>query len=138
MKHFWLILIGSSSLFANNEDAIHTKTLNTFRVTNTIKPKMLEYTFFKIGYSPDQFNIKVNDQEVKSGSSIEIPAGEKTLRIRYDFSFAKGWRTGAKEIIFELAQDQKEYNLEFSWYDQWRIIAQGAKPQKVKHLKYNS
>jgi hypothetical protein len=137
MKQFWFLLIGASALCARTEDAGHPKTLTTIRVTNAIKPHMLEYTFLKIGYSPDQFSVKVNDHELKTGSSLEIPADQKTVRVRYDFSFAKGWRTGAKEIVFELGPDQKEYNLEFSWHNNWRIIAQGAKPQKVKRLKFN-
>src|SRR5437588_751670 len=119
MKQFWFLLIAASSLFASNEEAIHQKIPNTIRVTNTIKPHMLEYTFLKIGYSPDQFSLKVNDQELKSGSSLEIPADEKIVRVRYDFSFAKGWRTGAKEVFFELGKDQKECNLEFSWHNNW-------------------
>lgn len=107
-------------------------------IRNTIKPKMLEYTFLKIGYSPDSFTLKVNDKELKAGHSMSLPADKQTVRIRYDYSFAKGWRTGAKEITFELDKQKKEYDLEFSWHNQWRVIAGGATPQRVERLKYRS
>ncbi len=135
MKHVlrWLIVSIPCSLFA-----VDAQKASEILVRNSIKPKMLEYMFFKTGYSPDSFKLSVNGKEIKPGSSIAVAADQKNLTVRYDYSFAKGWRTGAKEIIFELDANNKEYNLEFSWNNEWRVIAAGATPKKVKRVKYQA
>ena len=59
--------------------------------------------------------------------------------VRYGYSFYNGWYTGAKEIIFDLDPEKKEYNLNFSWDNEWRVNrASGAQPIRVKRLKYNA
>ncbi len=43
-----------------------------------------------------------------------------------------------KEITFELDPKSKTCDLEFSWDNEWRVIASGAKPKKVKRVKYQA
>ncbi len=69
---------------------------------------------------------------------IELPPDQSKVTIRYDYSFAGGWRTGAKEIVFELNPSKKKYNLNFSWHDKWRILAAGASPKDVKRMRYKN
>ncbi len=133
MKHFFPLLLWAIPVAALSQQECPT----TISIHNKIKPKMLEYTFLKVGYSPDSFKLKVNGNEVKPGSSISVPNNQKMLIVRYDYSFAKGWRTGAKEITFELNPKNKDCDLEFSWNNEWRVMASGAKPQKVKRVKYH-
>ncbi len=80
-------------LFAGH---LHAIAAPEIQIRNHIKPKMLEYTFLKTGYCPDSFKLTVNGLEVKQDSSIAIPSNQKTMTVRYDYSFARGWRTGAK------------------------------------------
>ena len=136
MKHILPLLSLAIPFATVATDQQHDKPGIVIR--NNIKPKMLEYTFLKIGYSPDSFSLKVNGTQVLPGSSIGLASNKKTMTVRYDYSFAKGWRTGAKEIIFELDPKNKECDLEFSWYNQWRVVASGAKAQKVKRVKYQA
>lgn len=108
-------------------------------IRNAITPQMMQYTFFKTHYMPDFFKLSVNGNELKPGSSLEIPQGDKNITVRYDFSFANGWRTGAREITLNLDAQKSEYNLEFCWNNEWRINAWGAKPQKgsLRKLSYS-
>ena len=111
-------------------------------VTNSIKPEMLEYKFqnfwIKKVFRPDLFTLKVNGKLLPPGSSLSLPVDNNSLTVRYDYSFANGFRTGAKEIMFTLTPSQKKYELGFSWDNEWRVNATGAKPQHAKRLKYNA
>jgi hypothetical protein len=134
MKQLWVLLIGVASIFSQ-ELTINQQNI---KITNKIKPKMLEYQLLKMSYSPDIFKLKINNHELKPNSSLCVPCDQKTMIVRYDYSFANGWRTGAKEITFELDPKSTECNLEFSWNNEWRIVASGAKPKKVKRVKYHA
>ena len=133
MKHLILIFFSSLSMAAIALTPKHEKN-HPITITNNIQPKMLKYW----SYSPDIFTLKINGQLVKPGHSVSIPAESNSMNVRYDYSFAKGFRTGAKEITFEIDPAQKEYDLKFSWHNESRVIATGAKPQKVKKLKFNA
>jgi hypothetical protein len=138
MKQIWILLIFVfSNIFAKEtQNPLGGESQKNIKVTNKIKPKMLEYHFLKINYSPDIFKLKVNNCQLNPNSSITIPSNQKTMTVRYDYSFANGWRTGAKEITFELDPKSTECNLEFSWDNEWRIVASGATPKKVIRSKY--
>ena len=135
MKQFWALLWCISSIFAHKSQE---NQLQDIKITNKIKPKMLEYQFLKISYSPDIFKLKVNDAELKPNSSMSLPGNQKTMTVRYDYSFANGWRTGAKEIVFELDSQNSDCDLEFSWDNEWRVVASGAKPKQVKRVKFHA
>lgn len=106
-------------------------------IINTIKPDMLKYSFLGASYSPDSFELRVQGKPLKPGQSLSIPK-QKKLAVRYDYSFAKGMHTGAKEIEFDLEPQTTQLELTFSWDNKWRICALGAKPQKAKILKYGT
>lgn len=107
-------------------------------IRNAITPHMIQYKFFKTHYQPDAFKLSVNGSELKPGSALQIPKSDKNITVRYDFSFAHGLRTGAREIQLNLDTQKSEYNLEFCWNNEWRISAVGAQPQKgsLKKLAY--
>lgn len=111
-------------------------TQNHYTITNGITKEMTGYSFWKTTYYPDHLEVSVNGKSMEHGKSIALPQSEKTMTVRYDYSFAKGFRTGAKEVIFELNNQQKDYTLNFSWHDKWRIIADGALAKDVKRMRY--
>lgn len=137
MKRLYILLC-SSLAFNCNATVEKSNLIRSIMVHNNIKPEMLEYSLLKMKYTPDSFSLKANGTLIKPGTSLPIPTEGNTLIIRYDYSFAKGWRTGAKEIVFELEKDTSECDVQFSWNNQWRIIAGGAQPQKVKRMKFNT
>lgn len=113
-------------------------TTKPFTITNGITKEMTGYEFWKTKYYPDSLAISINGRPVEIGSSVEIAQNDKTVTVRYDYSFAKGFRKGAKEMLFELNPDKKEYLLNFSWYHDDRITAEGAKLKEVKRVRYKA
>lgn len=116
--------------------ALHAHPSNYYTITNNITKDMTGYEFWKTKYYPDQLSISINGKPFESGTSVTIPDTQTTMTVRYDYSFAKGFKTGAKEIVFELSPHKKSYALSFSWYDKWRITADGANPKEMKRVCY--
>lgn len=118
--------------------ALDATTQNHYTITNGITKEMAGYEFWKTKYYPDRLAVSVNGKAIDSGTSLEIPTSDKTVSVRYDYSFAGGWRTGAKEVLLELSPGIKSYCLNFSWHDKWRIKAEGAQPKEAKRLRYKA
>ncbi|CAN5177897.1 hypothetical protein BH09DEP1_BH09DEP1_7400 [soil metagenome] len=117
---------------------MHAQTQNQYTIKNSITKKMTGYEFLKITYHPEDFQISVNGKALEPGATLTVPTTEKKLTVRYDYSFYRGWRTGAKEVTLELSSDKQAYDLNFSWHDKWRIMAEGAQAKEVKKLKYKA
>lgn len=118
--------------------AAHGSLNRPITITNNITKEMTGYEFWKAKYYPDRLAISINGKILDTGCSIDIPETEKMVTIRYDYSFACGVRTGAKEITFELSPEKRSYDLNFSWHDTWRIIAEGAKAKEAKRMRYKA
>lgn len=125
-----VLLLSSIALVGNSQ--------NHFTIINGVTKKMTGYKFCGITYYPDRLAISLNGKPMEEGTFVEIPDTSKTINVRYDYSFAKGFRKGAKEICFELCPKKKSYLLNFSWYNHDRIIAEGAKLKEVKRDKYRT
>lgn len=129
---FWLAcnaaILSCEGLPPLSSQENYQKNIQTIKINNKIESKMLKYwTYF-----PDRFALKVNGTTIQSGSSLSIPLNNNKLTVRYDYSFANGFRAGAKEITFEITNPQKkEYDIHFSWNDKYRVIVDGAKPCKT-------
>lgn len=117
---------------------IHAHIQNNYIITNGITKDMTGYEFWQTKYYPDRLTISINGKPMEPGAKIEIPGTEKVMTVRYDYSFAKGFRTGAKEILFELCPTKKSYALSFSWYNQWRVALEGAQPKEMKRVRYKA
>lgn len=136
MKRLILILITSGQVIALHGENSSSLLQNTHHriVKNCIQPEMLKYW----SYTPDIFTLSVNGQALKPGASLKVPLQENNMVVRYDYSFAKGFRTGAKEVTFKLDSTNAQCDLKFSWDNEFRIIASSGKPQKVKRLKFKA
>ncbi len=130
---FCSIMLASCAIKSVEFDSKITDQNNKITVKNIIKPEMLSYFCYK----PDFFCLAVNGKKVEPGSSIALSNNQNQLTIRYDYSFAKGFRTGAKEITFELNSDKKEYEVMFSWKNKDRIIMPGGIAKVIKRLEFN-
>ncbi len=128
----------TARLFLCTSMAVCAHTPHHYTITNTINREMTGFSFWKTRYYPDRLDICVNGKPIAQGDSIEIPASDKKMTVRYDYSFAGGFRTGAKEVTFELNSQKKDYQLNFSWQDKWRISADGALPLEVKRMRYKA
>lgn len=134
MKQLYTIMLLVSMTFLARSSS------DQIMVLNAIKPQMLEYKYkiLRKTFCPETFALKVNGKPLNPGDSLVLSNTDKTMVVRYDYSFYNGWYTGAKEIIFDLSPEKKEYNINFSWDNEWRVIASGAQPIRVKRLKYNA
>lgn len=124
-----VLLLSSMAISATN---------NHYTITNAITKKMTGYEFWGTTYYPDHLIISIEGKKVEPDISIQLPESAKTVMVRYDYSFAKGFRKGAKEMLFELSPDKKSYQLNFSWYKSDRITAEGAKLKEAKKVKYKA
>ncbi len=132
MKHSIIIL---GIFYCSMLSSTSKKEIPHIRITNTIKPQMLKYKFNRwISYSPDSFEVTVNGKSIKPGESITVPQ-DKELPIRYGYSFAKGFRTGTKEVTFKFDTQAKESELTFSWDDKHRLNASNARVSKFEVIQ---
>ena len=100
-------------------------------ITNNIKPSMLSC----YGQKP-QFTLSINGKTLSQQSSICVPLSNKTVVIRYDYNFLKGTYQGANEVTFELDDCvKKNYEVTFSWNNEFRIILPGGKAKKKTPIK---
>ena len=130
MKRLILILIIYLPLAARENTKIPDPAPNPkFRtVKNCIEPRMLKYW----SYTPEIFTLKVNGQPLKPGAFLQVPLEKNTMVVRYDYSFANGFRKGAKEVTFEVDSAKNECDLKFSWDDESRVILLGQNLKKSK------
>lgn len=128
----------SGTFLALSSMTIGPTTPNNYTITNGITKEMTGYEFWNTKYYPDSLDISINGQAVKIGNSIEIAQNDTTITVRYDYSFAKGFRKGAKEMLFELNPAKKKYLLNFSWHHDDRITAEGAKLKVAKRVRYKA
>jgi hypothetical protein len=136
MKQAGFLLVISSLSIGAKEIVTPKRTIT---ITNKISQQMTTYTLLGADYIPE-FDCLVNGTLIEHGCKAEIPVVDNTFTVKYRYNFpqARGLYKGAKEIIFEIAPDKKECDLEFSWQDSWRVIASQAKPKKIKKVNYSA
>lgn len=95
-------------------------------ITNAIDQGMLAYKHWTGTYTPELFTLKVNGTDVALGEKHELPAATTTVELRYDYSFMKGMRTGAKKVSYQLNENVTHANITFSWKDNWKVLVDNA------------
>ena len=113
------------------------KSINkTVTVKNNITADMLKYKHWSGMYKPS-FILTVNGKKIEQGKQEKIPVKDNILEIRYDYSFAKGIRKGAKIISCNVDNDTKDVGISFSWNSEWHIKTDHAQPQKTKAVAFS-
>ena len=126
---------------ADTKNGMGIEKIESITIKNSITPPMLEYTWLKKVYKPEFFTLRVNGKPLKPGASLSIPITDNKLTVRYDYSFVVGWwfkRNGANEIIFKLNPTKKEYDLSFSWQNEFRVIIPDALAQKKLPVTFSA
>ncbi len=108
----------------------------TVTVKNNIKPDMLAYKHWTGKYEPEIFTISINDQTIEQDKEYKVEANNKTLEVRYDYSFANGFRKGAKVVKFQIEKNSNDLNLTFSWDDEWHVIMDHTTPLEAKKVPF--
>jgi len=102
----------------------------TITINTKITENMIRYSYFGASYKPD-FSLKVNNQELRCSESKKVTLNENKMKVRYDYNFS-GFKKGAKEVVFEVPNDIDTVDVTFSWDNRWRVVANNAKPRKIK------
>ncbi len=110
----------------------HPKPINkTITVKNNITTDMLTYKHWTGTHEPF-FILTVNGKKIEQGKQEKVTVKDNNLEIRYDYSFANGFRKGAQIISCCIEKDAKDVDITFSWNDEWHIKTKQAQPQKVE------
>jgi len=108
----------------------------TITVKNNITTDMLAHKHWSGVHNPS-FILTVNGKKIEQGKQKEIPVKDSILEVRYDYSFAKGVRKGAKIISCNIEKDTKDVGISFSWNSEWHIKTDHAQPQKVETVAFS-
>lgn len=87
------------------------------QVSNCITKDMIKYW----SYAPDSFVVLVNDIEIGGGQTKPVEIVDDTIHVRYNFSFANGYRKDSRVEDFtckDKLRDFSKCSLYFSWNDQ--------------------
>ncbi len=109
----------------------------TITVKNEITTEMLSYKHWSGTHKPT-FKLSVNGKEIEQGNQEKITVQDNQLDIRYDYSFANGFRTGATIVSCQLDKNADAVDITFSWQDEWRIKTKQAQPQKIETAAYSA
>ena len=94
---------------------------------NGITKKMISYTKCFVSYTPD-FRLQIGDQELRPGKAQTITVDGDTITIAYDYNFLNGYKKGRRVVSFALPEHKNEFEVTFSWKNDWRVILESAKP----------
>jgi len=108
----------------------------TVTVKNNIKPAMLAYKHWTGEYKPDIFTLSINGQIIEQDKEYKVLASDNTLEVRYDYSFANGFRKGAKIVKFQIEKNNNNLTLTFSWDNEWHVIMDHTTPLEAKKVPF--
>jgi hypothetical protein len=122
-----------ASLKEKEEKEIPDKTIT---IKNDITPDMISYKHWSGTYEPS-FTLSVNGKKIGQGEQEKIIVKDNQFDVRYDYSFANGFRKGANIVSCQLDHDADKVDITFSWKDDWRIQSKQAQPQKTENTAYS-
>ena len=108
------------------------------QVKNNITPKMIAYKHWSGTYTPNQFVMTINGKKINSGDIHTFKITDKKLTVRYDYTFMKGRRKGAKEVTFKIDEKKDLFGITFSWKDKWHIIIDNATAESIQEVTFNT
>lgn len=114
----------------------HKPTNKTIIVKNNITTDMLTYKHWTGTHEPF-FILTVNGKKIEQGKQEEITVKDNNLEVRYDYSFANGFRKGATIVSCNVKKNTKKVDITFSWDDEWHIKTDNAQPQKVEENTFS-
>jgi len=109
----------------------------TITVKNNITTDMLAYKHWSGVHEP-LFVLTVNGKKIEQGKQKKISVKDNILEVRYDYSFAKDIRKGAKIISCNIEKDTKDVGISFSWNSEWQVIIENATSYQAKKESFNS
>ena len=121
------------------QDVIQEKKASNKKITvkNNITTEMLTYKHWTGAYKP-LFSLTVNGKKIEQGKEQEVPIKDDMIEIRYDYSFANGFKKGAKIIHCSIEKEVKNVDIFFSWDTKWHIKTEQAQPQKIETAAFSS
>jgi hypothetical protein len=121
----------------NTERDKPKKQKRTVTIKNNISEEEVSYKHWTGKYKPTTFVISVNGQHIEPGQEKEVAINsDEELKVRYDYSFANGYKTGAKEVAFDINETTKKADISFSWDDEWRIQIENGIPKSVEEASF--
>ncbi|HEB41672.1 MAG TPA: hypothetical protein ENI08_01460 [Candidatus Dependentiae bacterium] len=115
----------------------HHKPINkTITVKNNITTDMITYKHWTGTHEPF-FILTVNGKKIEQGKQEEITVKDNRLEVRYDYSFANGFRKDTTIVSCNIEKNAKDVDITFSWDDEWHIKTDNAQPQKVEQNTFS-
>ncbi len=123
--------------FAGQENTKKSKLNQEITIHNNITPIMLKYKHWTGTYNPT-FTICVNNTKIEQGQTVTLPKTDKLLVIRYDYSFANGYKKGTHEVTCIVANNAKNVHITFDWTDANRIILENGTVLEDKKVNFTN
>lgn len=107
-------------------------------ITNNITKEMLTYKHWSGSYAPSIFAITIGGDRLLNNETVQVQATtQNTITIRYDYSFANGYKTGSREIEFIISPEKTQYALTFSWGSPTHLILENAAIKEATVVAFN-
>ena len=106
---------------------------SSITISNNIAQEALVYKHWSGTYTPEQFTISVNGNELQQGEKIDVCPENGIVTLGYTYSFHNGMRTGGKKVEYKLNENTAHSAIGFSWKDDWRILLDNA--TAIKEIK---
>lgn len=96
-------------------------------IKNGITKEMLTYKHWTGSHTPSTFVVTIANHQLGEHATVETETTtQKTIVIRYDYSFMHGYKTGSREIEFGVLENKKQYLLTFSWHQPGHLVLEDA------------
>lgn len=105
----------------SSEHSSHEFTIaeRTIAVANAITDDMITYKKHWSGnHTPSTFVMKVNNQEVKNGTTTDVIVKDDKLDVSFNYEFTvckKAYRVGGKKLHYKVPQNVNKVTSTFSW-----------------------
>jgi|GEM_PF-4580404 len=126
----------------NNNQIIKEKSAEpqpvNISITNNITKEMITYKHWSGSYAPSIFTITISGNQLSNNQTTTTKTTtQNTITIRYDYSFANGYKTGSREIEFIISPEKTQYALTFSWQHPTHLILENAAIKQATVVTFN-
>lgn len=121
-----VLVVPQDVIVVDGEAIVQVPPKASVTIVNTIKDTMLNYKHWTGTYSPDLFNIFINDVLVAADESYILESFDTPFTVSFDYSFMKGMRKGTRRYTCTFNDISEQANLTFSWLEKNKIILDNA------------
>ncbi len=117
---------GTSSEHSSHEFIIAQRTI---AISNAITDDMITYKKHWSGNHKPNFTMKVNNQEIKNGTTADVIVTDDKLDVSFNYEFTvckKTYRAGGKKLHYKVPQNVNKVTSTFSWDVNSNVVIDNA------------